>query len=402
MKITLDRTPEQVELIKAMASKNRDVAYEAQTALAEFIGPVLAEVINTAPTVSNMFSALQFNSDESPSIPLDLYHDITDEDYIQVWSQSVPGGLPTNQVAPSQSELKFTTYTLDSALSFDKRYASRSRLDVVSKTFTRMAQEILLKQEKTSATMIMSALANATTNNEKHVIRSAQAGRFLLSDLNKLFTKAKRINTAWNGGTPAERRGRGITDILVSPEIVEEIRGLAYNPINTIGGAGGSPTAGDGIAATDSMRDAVFNSAGIPEFYGVSIQEYNEMGAGQKWNTVFGTAASGKTFADNYSVQQNGGTEFGFAAQIDNSIPADADYDDAGDVDASGEQIIVGVDLSRESMIRAIATDSDSGEEFSLVADDQFVTRQSKIGYYGSLEEGRMIIDDRVLLGLIV
>ena len=157
MKITLEKTPEQAELIKAMASKNRDVAYEAQTALAEFIGPVLAEVVNTAPTVSNMFTSLQFNSDESPSIPLDLYHDITDEDYIQVWSQSVPGGLPTNQVAPSQSELKFTTYTLDSALSFDKRYASRSRLDVVSKTFTRMAQEILLKQEKTSASMIMTA-----------------------------------------------------------------------------------------------------------------------------------------------------------------------------------------------------------------------------------------------------
>ena len=381
MKITLDRTPEQVELIKAMASKNRDVAYEAQTALAEFIGPVLAEVINTAPTVSNMFSALQFNSDESPSIPLDLYHDITDEDYIQVWSQSVPGGLPTNQVAPSQSELKFTTYTLDSALSFDKRYASRSRLDVVSKTFTRMAQEILLKQEKTSATMIMSALANASTNNEKHIIRSAQAGRFLLSDLNKLFTKAKRINTAWNGGTPAERRGRGITDILVSPEIVEEIRGLAYNPINTIGGAGGAPTAGDGIAATDSMRDAVFNSAGIPEFYGVSILEFNEMGVNQKWNTVFGTAAVGKAFDDNYSVQANGGTAQGILGT---------------------EQVIVGVDLSRESMIRAIATDSESGEEFSLIADDQFVTRQSKIGYYGSLEEGRMIIDDRVLLGLIV
>ena len=381
MKITLERTPEQVELVKAMASKNRDVSYEAQTALAEFIGPVLAEVVNSAPTVSNMFSSLQFNSDESPSIPLDLYHDITDEDYIQVWSQSVPGGLPTNHVAPSQSELKFTTYTLDSALSFDKRYASRSRLDVVSKTFTRMAQEILLKQEKTSATMIMTALANASTNSEQHIIRAAQAGRFLLSDLNKLFTKAKRINTSWNGGTPAERRGRGITDLLVSPEIVEEIRGLAYNPINTIGGAGGAPTAGDGIAATDSMRDAVFNSAGIPEFYGVSIQEYNEMGVGQKWNTVFGTAAGATTFADNYSVQANGG-----AAQV---------------IQAT-EQAIVGVDLSRESMIRAVATDSESGEEFSLIADDQFVTRQSKIGYYGSLEEGRMIIDDRVLLGLIV
>jgi hypothetical protein len=382
MKITLERTPEQVELVKAMASKNRDVAYEAQTALAEFIGPVLAEVVNSAPTVSNMFTSLQFNSDESPSIPLDLYHDITDEDYIQVWSQSVAGGLPTNQVAPSQSELKFTTYTLDSALSFDKRYASRSRLDVVSKTFTRMAQEILLKQEKTSASMIMTALANATTNNEQHVIRSAQTGRFLLSDLNKLFTKAKRINTSWSGGTPAERRGRGITDLLVSPEIVEEIRGLAYNPINTKGADGGAPSADtNGLAGTDSMRDAIFNSAGIPEFYGVSIQEYNEMGDGQKWNTVFGAAAGGTAFADNYAVQQNAG---------------------AAQAIQGGEEIIVGVDLSRESMIRAVATDSESGDEFSLVTDDQFVTRQSKIGYYGSLEEGRMIIDDRVLLGLLV
>ncbi len=374
MKITLDRTPEQVELVKAMASKNRDVAYEAQTALAEFIGPVLAEVVNAAPTVSNMFTSLQFNSEESPSIPLDLYHDITDEDYIQVWSQSVPGGLPTNQVAPSQSELKFTTYRLDSALSFDKRYASRSRLDVVSKTFTRMAQEILLKQEKTSASMIMTALANASTNGEKHVIRSAQADRFLLSDLNKLFTKAKRINTAWTGGTPAERRGRGITDLLVSPEIVEEIRGLAYNPINTKG-------SNTDIPGTDSMRDAIFNSAGIPEFYGVSIQEYNEMGDGQKWNSTFDVAAGNTEYDDHYAV---------------GSSPAKTTFDGAS------EQILVGVDLSRESMIRAVATDSESGDEFSLVADDQFVTRQSKIGYYGSLEEGRMIIDDRVLLGLIV
>lgn len=387
MKITLEKTPEQVELIKAMASKNRDVAYEAQTALAEFIGPVLAEVVNTAPTVSNMFTSLQFNSDESPSIPLDLYHDITDEDYIQVWSQSVPGGLPTNQVAPSQSELKFTTYTLDSALSFDKRYASRSRLDVVSKTFTRMAQEILLKQEKTSASMIMTALARANTNTEQHVIRSAQAGRFLLSDLNKLFTKAKRINTSWTGGTPADRRGRGITDILVSPEIVEEIRGLAYNPINTVGSKGEHLKDGEGmIAGTDTMRDAIFNSAGIPEFYGVSIQEYNEMGVGEKWNDVFHAASNSSAtddtkieFADNYAT---GGT--------------------TDSVIKSTEQILVGVDLSRESMIRAVATDSESGDEFSLVSDDQFVTRQSKIGYYGSLEEGRMIIDDRVLLGLIV
>jgi hypothetical protein len=330
-----------------------------------------------------MFSSLQFSADDNASIPLDLYHDITDEDYIQVWSQSAPGGLPTNQVAPSQSELKFTTYTLDSAVSFDKRYAARSRLDVVSKTFTRVAQEILLKQEKTSATMIMTALAQASTNGEAHVIRAAQADRFLLSDLNKLFTKAKRINSSWSGGTPADRRGRGITDLLVSPEIVEEIRGIAYNPINTRGGlAGGVGSATEdsstSMGAPDSVRQAVFNSAGIPEFYGVSIQEFNELGDGQKWNTVFDAASSGN-IADFYAT---GSTPAAFVGAT--------------------EQILVGIDLSRESLIRAVATDSETGEEFNLVADDQFVTRQSKIGYYGSLEEGRVILDDRVLMGLVV
>lgn len=398
MNITIERTPEQVELVKACASKNRDVAFEAQAVLAEFIGPVLAEVINTAPTVSNLFSSLQFNSEDNPSIPLDLYYDLDDEDYVQIWSQQVPGGLPTNTVAPSHSEVKFTTYNLDSAVSFNKRYASRSRLDVVSKTFTRIAQEILLKQEQTAANMIFTALANAKSKDSAggeigHVIRSAQAGRFLLADLNKLFTLAKRINTSWTGGTPESRRGRGITDLIVSPEIVEEIRGMAYNPINTKGGAGGA--VGDpGIAGTDSMREAVFNSAGIPEFYGVSIMEFNEMGnntvpqavgaanaaEGEKWNKVY-MSAQGTT----------------------DKIPGN--FGGVGAVPAvlqKGEQICLGIDLSRDSLIRAVAVDAESGSEFNLVVDDQFVSRQGKVGYYGSLDEGRVILDDRVLTGLVV
>ena len=141
MKITLKRTEEQVELVKAMASRNREVAYEAQMALAEFIGPVLAEVVNQAPTLSNLFTNFQFNDMDSPSIPLDLYYDVTAPDYVKVYSTSVPGGLPTNTVTPTASEMKFTTYRLDSAVDFDKRYAAKSRLDVVGKSFTRIAQE---------------------------------------------------------------------------------------------------------------------------------------------------------------------------------------------------------------------------------------------------------------------
>ena len=376
MKITLKRTPEQIELIKAMASKNRAVASEAQTALAEFIGPVLAEVINNAPTLSNLFTVFQFNKDDNPSIPLDLYYDVTAEDYITVYSQSVAGGLPQNQVLPTVSEMKIATYALDSALSFDKRYAAKSRMDVISKTFTRMAQEILFKQEKTSANLILAALAGATTNGKRHVQRATSNGRFLLADLNELFTLAKRINTSWLKGTPESRSSRGITDIIVSPEVVQELRAMAYNPINTKGSpAGGTPT--DGITAPDDMRTAIYNSAGIPEFYGVSIMEINELGRGQRFNTIFGNVA--------------GSTNFTSAS---NTI--------TGAFSAANEEILIGIDRTRESLIRAVATDSETGSEFNLIADDQYSIRQNKIGYFGGLEEGRMVLDTRALVGKIV
>ena len=369
MKITLKRTEEQVELVKAMASKNRDVAYEAQVALAEFIGPVLAKVINQAPTLSNLFSNFQFSADESPSIPMDLYYDITDEDYVTVWSQAVPGGLPTNTVTPIGGEMKFTTYRLDSAVDFDKRYAQRSRMDVISKSFTRVAQEVLLKQERNSATLMLGALAEASTKGKSHINVAANVGqsRLILDDFNKLLTLGKRINTAWTGGTPeGGLGGRGVTDLIVSPEVVQGLREMAYNPINTRGN-------NTDIAATDSMREAVYSNGGIPEFYGINIMELQEMGKGQRFNKLFEALDSD---ADRVST----GVEF-----------ADANH-----------EIVIGLDKRVESMLRAVATDSETGSEFSLVADDQYSVRQSKIGYYGSVEEGRMILDNRALFGIVV
>jgi len=386
MKISLKRTPEQVELVKAMASRNRDVAYEAQAALATFLGPVLAEVINNAPVLSNLFSPMQFNSEDNPSIPLDLYYDITDEDYIQVFSQSVAGGLPTNQVLPTSQELKITTYTLDSALSFDKRYAAKSRMDVVSKTFTRMAQEILLKQERTSGNLLLGALANATTNGKKHVQRANATTRFLLQDMNELLTLSRRVFTSFTAGTQeGGQAGMGITDLLISPEIEEELRAMAYNPINTKGSATGSTNGSDnGIAAPDSVRLSLFNGGGISSFYGVNLMVFNEFGLGRKFNTIFDTVASTTQY-----LKANGGY-VGVSTTSGN------------DFDGTKDELLLGINRNRESLIRAIAVDAVSGSEFTLVADDQYSIRQNKIGYFGSLDEGRIVIDNRALFGKII
>ena len=50
--------------------------------------------------------------------------------------------------------------------------------------------------------------------------------------------------------------------------------------------------------------------------------------------------------------------------------------------------------------MKVVALDAESGTEMSLLADDQYGVRQQKIGY-GSLEEGRVCLDDRALFGMI-
>jgi len=362
MKITLKRTEEQVELVKAMASRDRAVAYEAQQALAEFIGPVLSEVVDNAPTLSNLFSPFQFQADDNPSIPLDLYYDVTDDEYIKVYSTNAPGGLPSSHVTPTHSELKLATYRLESAIDFDKRYASRSRLDVVSKSMTRLAQEVLIQQENASASLLFGTIAD---NTSKLSLTVTQNGRFLLDDFNRMLTKMKRNNPSWSGGTP--ERTRGMTDLIVSPEIVQNLREMAYNPINTKNPAGTGVTAThDNIAATDDMRTALFNQAGLPDFYGISIMEIYELGPGQKYTKV----ANKLGLCD-----AKGGTN---------------------------DDIVIGLDRSRESMLRAVAVDAESGTTMTVSADDQYVARSKKIGYYAELEEGRTVINDGAILSMKV
>ncbi len=350
MNITLKRTDEQIELVKAMASKDRSVAYEAQQALAAFIGPVLAEVIDNAPTLSNLFSAFQFAADDNPSIPLDLYHDVTDDEYIKVYTSNTAGGLPSSHVTPTHSELKLATYRLESAIDFDKRYASRSRLDVVSKSMSRLAQEIMLQQEAASAALIMGTIGD---NEDKCYTQVGTADTLDMDDFNALLTKAKRNNPAWNAGTP--ERSRGITDLIVSPETVEKLRKLAYNPISTVG---------NNIAAPDSIRSTLFSQAGMTEFFGISIMEIYELGPNAKYQQV----------AEKL-IDKHDGT-------------------------AKSKDFALALDRSRESMLRAVAVDAESGTSLSINADDQYVTRQKKIGYYCELEEGRTIINDSVIIGL--
>jgi hypothetical protein len=385
MKLKLKNTPEQVELVKAMGSRDTSVSREASEAFAAFLGPVIQKVLYTAGTASQIFVDSEFDEDDSPSYPLDLYYG-EGPGYVTVWSQHMAGGLPTSQVE-GMKELKIATYRLDSAVSFNKRYARRARLDVVSKAIERMAQEVLVKQERNAWAVIMKALAEAETNSLKHVLLDAGAS-FGLTHLNQLMTRNKRINESFSGNTPIAPYSSGITDLYVSPEVKEGIRSFAYNPLNQSGIGNRALAAGEANhdqTLPDNIRSDIYNNAGMQSIYGVNIVELVELGVAKKYNTLFDDfAGSTDWFADDPDSVQ---TVF-----------------DGG---ATGHQILVGIDNTRGAFIRPVARQHDSGGDgtFRALPDEQFNmygSRVEKTGFYGFLEEGRICIDARAIMGLIL
>jgi hypothetical protein len=368
---------EHVALVKAMGSKNKTVAAQAQEVFAAFVGPIVSELLSVQGTASMIYSDIPFNEDDDPSFPLDLYFE-ADEDHVSVWSQSMAGGLPTSQVH-GMSELKFSTYPLYSAVSMLGKYARKARLDVVAAAVNRMSQEVLVAQERNAWLVILKALADASTYNpdtktsSDHLITSRTESVFVLDDLSVLITLAKRINAAWTGGTPVASEGRGITDLIVSPEIKEQIRGFAYNPMNVNNPAGGSAGATqDGIALDDQTRREIFMSAGREELFGINIIDMNEFGTQRRYNVLFGEFVAGNV--------AHGSTTF----------------------NTTDDEILVGIDLTKDAFVRPVARDPESNSTFTAIPDDQFNSRQDKIGWYGTLEEGRVCLNGRAVTGIIV
>lgn len=364
MKLKLKNTPEQVELIKAMGSKDVTVARQASEAFAAFIGPVVQKVLAQAGTANLIYTDNEFDEDDNPSFPLDLYYN-NDAGHVSVWSQSVAGGVPSSEVT-GMSELKISTYRLDSAVSFLKRYARRARLDVVSKAVERMAQEILVKQERNAWAVVLKALAEASSKSLFHVIGGGTNGAFTLADLNNLMTRTKRINVSFANGTPSDFNSKGLTDLFVSPEVMANIRSFAYNAVTN--------------SSTDlpaGVREEIYRNAGLAEIYGVTLHEIIELGLSKKYNTLYGT----------------------FAAA---TRPIGTTGNSAGTFATATEELIVGLDLGRESFVRPVARNAESGGTFTSTPDDQFSARAEKVGFYGSLEEGRVCLDARAVVGLVV
>ncbi len=362
MKMKLKNTPEQVELIKAMGSKSPEISRPATEAFAAFIGPVVRRVLDQANTASYVYTDVEYDEDDNPSYPLDLFYDQNGKDpYTTIWSQQMAGGLPSSQVS-GNSELKIATYKLDSAVSFLKKYARKSRLDVVSKGIERMANEILVKQDRNAWAVILRGLAEAKGKwgsgaAGSNIVTDTNTGPVSLANLNSLLTKMKRLNASYANGTPAAAYSKGITDLFVSPEVVANLRAISFSAFAAPADATGNQyeQVGDGI------KDEMWRAGGFGNIFGMNVVEMYEFGTGQKYNTLFDTWGT-----------------------INNT-----------------QEVMVGIDRSTDAFVRPVARNAETGSTFTALPDDQYAQRQDKVGFYGGLEEGRVLLDARAIVGLI-
>jgi hypothetical protein len=379
MKIKLKEKPEQIALIKAMGSSDEETSAKAMKVFANLVGPLARKVLDETNIIDSLYDTISVGEFEPRTIPLDDFYNVDKPDYVRVTFSSQPGDLAYSQLTGAD-DIPFTTFVVTSAIAMYRKYLKAGRIQHAENGIRKMINEVRFKMKRQGIQPILDSVANVQTNGQYHVTRSHQAGRFVLADLNRLETLASRIVTSALGGTANASGARGITDLLVSPEIVEDIRAIAYNPMNTVAADGGAPAnTEDGIAAPESLRNEVYGAAGIPSLYGTNIIQMVEMGVGQDFNTIF------DAFAGSNAYPNNAGT--GTAT-----------------FNGATEQIVLGINRSVDvnGLIKVEISDSESGSTFNALPDNQFVAREGKVGFYGQVEAGYLSVEPRNLFAIAV
>ncbi len=377
LQISFDRTPEQLDLVRRMGSKNKTESMAAAEALAAVMTQPILQVIEQAPVISNLYQQMQYSAGAASTIALDPYFDVRARNFLNVWTSSQPGGNAQN-FNDGATEIWVQTFPEVSEVSANKNQLRAGDLDYLAAYLTRLTQEVLLVRETNAAFVLFNSLAGAridgnganNATNNLTVARSTSAGVWQLDDWNTTEIGYDRTTASWVGGTPVNDQ-RSITDLLGSPEWMGQIRSIAYQPQNTRQGAV-TVQGGSSIAAPESVREEIFRGGGIPTLFGVDLHKVYEMGVGRPYNAVYATAVG------NTLLPANGAGFGGTAGAAFNSAT---------------EQVVVGLNTAMFDLVKLTMNEFNS--TFSLVADDQFTLRQDRVGFIGQETYGFVSVEGR-------
>lgn len=357
MKVVINATPEQIELLKLTGSRDRSKAWPAMEAFASILGPVVQVVLDKMSTVRSIYSVKNLAENDNAEFPLDVFFDEKDND-IRIHFQPRPGGTPSSHLSNLETVI-VPTAMYQGEVSWQNKFARYGRLDVIAAYIHKLGQAMIRKEEINGWSVLLNAVAKGSTNGLSHVVDSTTADqKFHLDLFNDMLTRAKRLNTSIDLGT-ASNAPQGLTDIFLSVEAMSDIRAFSYNPVNVRGAIVAAPAAGDSsIALPDELRKQILAGAGMPSLMGLNLHEMNELGSGFAYNILF------KAF---YS----------------------------GSFTEATEEVIIGVDMSRDSNVMPVKGDL-------IVMNDVFNNRADKSGVLAQEDIGFAVLDNRALVAGII
>jgi hypothetical protein len=226
------------------------------------------------------------------------------------------------------------TYSITSSIDYLLRYAREARWDIVGRAMQVLEAGFTKKMNDDGWHTILAAGVDRNI-----LVYDGDATRGMFSKrLVSLMQTVMRRNAG--GNTGSSNRGR-LSDLYVSPEALEDVRNWGLDQIDEV--------------TRREIYTASEGGAPITRIFGVNLPDLDELGEGQEYQSFFSV-------------------------------------DLAGALQGSDDELVVGIDQSaNDSFVMPI-------KQSLEIFEDPTLHRQQRAGFYGFMELGFGVLDNRRLL----
>jgi hypothetical protein len=283
--------------------------------------------------LGNIFETITVEAGSSTEFPLDLISPGMEGEHI-AYTNPGHGRIPERAV--ESDYVMIPTYSITSSIDYLLRYAREARWDIVGRAMQVLEAGFTKKLNDDGWHTLLAAGVDRNI-----LVFDGDATRGMFSKrLVSLMQTVMRRNAG--GNTGSANRGR-LTDLYVSPEALEDVRNWGLDQVDEV--------------TRREIYTANEGGAPITRIFGVNLHDLDELGEGQEYQVFF-------------------------------------EGDLAGDLQASDDELVVGLDQSaNDSFVMPV-------KEALQVYEDPTLHRQQRAGYYGWMEMGFGVLDNRrIILG---
>jgi len=324
-----------ISLLRKSGDADINTAQAAQREFAKALELPLRKGVLVGNILGNIFETINVETGSTTEFPLDLISPGLEGEHV-AYTNPGHGRIPERSVEGDY--VMIPTYSIASSVDMLLRYAREARWDVVGRAMQVLEAGFVKKMNDDGWHTLLAA---GVDRNILVYDGDATAGLFSKRLVSLMQTVMRR-----NSGGNSASVGRGrLTDLYVSPEALEDVRNWGLDQVDEV--------------TRREIYSAPEGGAPITRIFGVNIQDLDELGEGQEYQT-FLTSSNGL----------------------------------AGSLQASDLELVVGLDQSAsDSFVMPV-------KEQLQVFEDPTLHRQQRVGYYGFAELGFGVLDNRrILLG---